>query len=62
LLAGDGILAGDGSVDPELNAIIAPGYQHLDVLTAAQKQNDGRPEIISTNLAAFVREVDSRQP
>lgn len=35
--------------------MIAPGYQHLDVLTAAPVQNDGRPEIVSSNLAAFAR-------
>jgi hypothetical protein len=53
LVAGDGILA--DRVAPELQAVIAPGYQHLDVLTADQKQNTGRPEIVSTNLAAFAR-------
>lgn len=30
-----------------------PGYNHLDVLTAAWKQNDGRPEQVSSKLAAF---------
>jgi len=55
LLAGDGVIAGDGTVPAELHAVIAPGYQHLDVLTAAAKQNTGRPEIVSTNLAAFAR-------
>lgn len=33
--------------------VIAPGYNHLDVLTAAQKQNNGRPEIVSTELTGF---------
>jgi hypothetical protein len=56
LLAGDGIIAGDGSVPPGLPAIVAPGYQHLDVLTADKKQNNGRPEIVSTSLATFARE------
>jgi hypothetical protein len=55
VLAGDGIIAGDGTVPAELHAVIAPGYQHLDVLTAAAKQNNGRPEIVSTSLAAFAR-------
>ena len=55
VLAGDGIIAGDGSVPPQLHAVIAPGYQHLDVLTAAPKQNNGRAEIVSTSLAAFAR-------
>jgi hypothetical protein len=57
LLAGDGLIAGDGSVPPELHAIVAPGYQHLDVLTAAPRQNNGRPEIVSTHLAAFARKL-----
>ncbi|WP_280477103.1 hypothetical protein [Nocardia farcinica] len=30
-----------------------PGYNHLDVVTAAAEQNDGRPETVSTQLAAF---------
>ena len=55
VLAGDGIIAGDGSVPAGLHAVVAPGYQHLDVLTAAPKQNTGRPEIVSTTLAAFAR-------
>ncbi|MEU2126117.1 hypothetical protein [Nocardia niwae] len=33
--------------------VTAPGYHHLDVLTAAAAQPDGRPEIVSTNLARF---------
>ncbi|KOG42509.1 hypothetical protein [Streptomyces resistomycificus] len=53
VLAGDGLLA--GRVPPELNAVIADGYQHLDVLTAAPEQNDGRPEPVSTHLGRFAR-------
>ncbi|MWA03786.1 hypothetical protein F8568_026065 [Actinomadura sp. LD22] len=49
LEAGDGL----GGRDPQPGDVIAPGYQHLDVLTASAKQNDGKPEIISTSLAAF---------
>ncbi|MCX6470357.1 MAG: hypothetical protein NTW76_13715 [Corynebacteriales bacterium] len=33
--------------------VIAPGYNHLDVLTAAQTQNNGRPEIVSSELTRF---------
>ncbi|WP_043258813.1 hypothetical protein [Streptomyces prunicolor] len=51
VLAGDGLLA--GRVPAGLNPVIAPGYQHLDVLTAAPVQNDGRPEVVSSSLAAF---------
>ncbi|UGT67764.1 hypothetical protein LTT66_31985 [Nocardia gipuzkoensis] len=33
--------------------VTAPGYHHLDVLTAAARQSGGQPEIISTHLASF---------
>lgn len=53
VLAGEGLLA--GRVPPELHPVVADGYQHLDVLTAAPTQNDGGPEIVSTSLAGFAR-------
>ncbi|MFD0902059.1 hypothetical protein [Actinomadura sediminis] len=49
LQAGDGLAARD----PRPGDVVAPGYQHLDVLTAAAVQNGGRPEPISQNLAVF---------
>ncbi|GAA1532936.1 hypothetical protein GCM10009678_14150 [Actinomadura kijaniata] len=49
LQAGDGI----GFSDPRPGDVVGPGYQHLDVLTAAPVQNGGRPEIISVSLARF---------
>ncbi|KAB2349758.1 hypothetical protein F8566_11520 [Actinomadura rudentiformis] len=49
LEGGDGI----GFTDPQPGDVIAPGYQHLDVLTAAAVQNGGKPELISTSLARF---------
>ncbi|MQY04287.1 hypothetical protein [Actinomadura macrotermitis] len=49
LEAGDGL----GLGEPRPGDVIAPGYQHLDVLTAAAVQNGGRPEPISVNLARF---------
>jgi len=52
LLAGNGLLAGR-TLPPEFHVVVAPGYEHLDVLTAAPAQNSGRPEIVSTNLARF---------
>jgi hypothetical protein len=33
--------------------VVLPGYEHLDVLTAAERQNDGRPEGSSTALVDF---------
>ncbi|MEV5437628.1 hypothetical protein AB0K80_16670 [Streptomyces sp. NPDC052682] len=51
VLAGDGLLAGRAPAD--LHPVIADGYQHLDVLTAAAAQNNGRPEPVSTSLARF---------
>ncbi|MEV2226677.1 hypothetical protein AB0E01_43535 [Nocardia vinacea] len=50
-LAEEGFLSGkDVSA---LNPIPLRGYKHLDVLTAAAHQNNGRPEIVSTRLAGF---------
>lgn len=51
VLAGDGLLA--GRVPTDLHPVVAAGYQHLDVLTAAPVQNNGLPEPVSTNLARF---------
>ena len=51
VLAGDGLLA--GRVPSDLHPVVADGYQHLDVLTAAPAQNNGRPEPVSTHLARF---------
>jgi hypothetical protein len=54
LLAGNGLIAGSGRpLPPDLHAVVAPGYEHLDVLTAAPAQNSGQPEIVSANLARF---------
>ncbi|MDQ0682191.1 hypothetical protein QFZ56_001154 [Streptomyces achromogenes] len=53
VLAGDGLLA--GRIPADLHPVVAAGYQHLDVLTAAPVQNDGRPEPVSAGLAAFAR-------
>jgi hypothetical protein len=53
VLAGEGLLA--GRVPAELHPVVADGYQHLDVLTAAPVQNNGRPEPVSTSLADFAR-------
>lgn len=53
VLAGEGLLA--GRVPAELHPVVADGYQHLDVLTAAAVQNNGRPEPVSTSLAGFAR-------
>lgn len=52
LIAGNGLLAGR-ALPPEYHVVVAPGYEHLDVLTAAPAQNSGRPEIVSTGLARF---------
>jgi hypothetical protein len=40
---------------------ILPGYNHLDVATAAWRQNDGRPEGSSRELARFVLKVIRRR-
>jgi hypothetical protein len=53
VLAGDGLLA--GRIPSDLRPVVADGYQHLDVLTAAPVQNNGRPEPVSTSLTEFAR-------
>lgn len=40
--------------------VTAPGYHHIDVLTAAARQPGGRPEIVSTNLARFALDRTAR--
>ncbi|MEN6474234.1 MAG: hypothetical protein ABFD81_09490 [Syntrophaceae bacterium] len=52
IIAGDGPNLG-GDNNPPGSPII-PGYDHLDVLTAAPVQNDGRPEQVTTNLLDFI--------
>ena len=54
VLAGDGLLA--GRIPAGLHPVVADGYQHLDVLTAAPVQNSGRTETVSTHLAQFAGE------
>lgn len=52
-------LQGTGGIElppsghPNDHPIVIQGYNHLDVLTAAQTQNNGRPEVVSTELARF---------
>jgi len=52
LLGGSGLVVASGHLPPG-QTVIAPGYHHLDVLTAAPIQNDGLPDPISTSLATF---------
>jgi hypothetical protein len=49
---GAGIILSAGGTTGTL--VVAPGYHHLDVLTAAATQNNGTPEPVSTNLVQFV--------
>lgn len=42
---------------PLSGEVILPGYNHLDVLSAARKQNDGRVEPASATLADWARKV-----
>jgi pimeloyl-ACP methyl ester carboxylesterase len=37
--------------------VVLPGYNHLDVLTAARRQNDGDAEVSSVELARFALKV-----
>jgi hypothetical protein len=49
ITAGDGPKLGGTNIGP-----VIPGYNHLDVLTAAAVQNDGQPEKVTTNLLDFI--------
>ena len=52
---------GEKPNDKELSReAILPGYNHLDVATAAWRQNDGRPEGSSRELARFLLKVIRR--
>jgi hypothetical protein len=53
---------GEKPNDKELSReAILPGYNHLDVATAAWRQNDGRPEGSSRELARFLLKVTRRR-
>jgi len=52
--AGSGVGLGSGTPPANTTQVIAPYYHHLDVLTAAPAQNNGKPETVSTNLLTFV--------
>lgn len=36
------------------NTVVVPGYRHIDVVAAAQKQNNGRPEGASKAMTDFL--------
>ncbi|MEU2091557.1 hypothetical protein [Nocardia beijingensis] len=52
LIGGAGIVVAAGARSHG-ETVIAPGYHHLDVLTAAARQSGGQQEIVSTALARF---------
>lgn len=52
LLGGSGLVISNGTPHSG-HLAVAPGYHHLDVLTASAAQNNHRPEPISTALADF---------
>jgi hypothetical protein len=52
ITAGEGPKMG-GTMTPPGSPEI-PGYNHLDVITAAPVQNDGQPEKVTTNLLNFI--------
>lgn len=57
VLAGDGLRAkSTPATDP---SVTLPGYQHLDVLTASERQNSGQPEGSSQ---AFANLIDQAVP
>jgi hypothetical protein len=62
LIASEGVvsLSAEGPLEPGVKPrrrVVLPGYNHVDVSTAAARQNDGKPERSSVSLACFVLEV-----
>jgi hypothetical protein len=62
--AGDGLAPildpGNHLIPPSpapLVHVVAPGYHHLDVETAARAQSDGQPELSSSTLASWMEQV-----
>ncbi len=54
------VISGDGPIRLISDALsptspVVPGYQHLDAMTAAPVQNNGRPEQVVTELLRFAR-------
>jgi hypothetical protein len=47
---------------PLSRRVTIPGYNHLDVLTAARRQNDGKPEPASNALTDFAIDVVDPPP
>ncbi len=47
---------------PLSREVTIPGYNHLDVLTAARTQNDGGPEAASRSLAGYTLDVTRAKP
>lgn len=63
--AGDGVTPSLGATGPgampagpppQLHVVV-PGYSHLDVVTAAHTQNNGKPEEVSSTLAGWASRV-----
>lgn len=59
MLAGDGVVLKSGirPLDPH---VILPGYDHLDVLTAAERQPAGGPERSSQTLVDLIERATTR--
>jgi hypothetical protein len=54
IVGGDGLVVGSGLPVPR-NAVIVPGYHHLDVGgLAAGIQNNGKPDEVSASLTRFI--------
>ncbi len=65
LIAGEGVATESESAPIEPGAqprrrVILPGYNHLDMATAAYQQNNHKPEQVSTALVSFVDQVIQR--
>jgi hypothetical protein len=67
LIAGEGV-ATDATYSPiepgvgPRRRVIVPGYNHLDMATAANRQNNRRPEGVSEALVSFTLQVIGSRP
>lgn len=56
ILAGDNTFGAGAPDPPPDNTVVLPGYTHIDVISAAARQNDGQPERGAARLTSFVLE------
>ncbi|KAK0537730.1 hypothetical protein OC835_001231 [Tilletia horrida] len=54
LIGGEGLALKLGDDVSKNNTVVAPGYNHLDTVSASRKQNLGREEVVGIHAARFI--------